>query len=111
MVEDGRPTVGSGATQVPWRRAGCTLVAHDFGGTGPGVLLLHGLAGYAGEWSGTAAWLTARARVVALDARGHGASEREPADVTRAAHVEDAVDAIDRIGAGPVVVVGNHLGD
>ena len=54
------------------------LEALDFGGTGPGVLLLHGLAGTAREWEETAAWLTETHRVVGLDQRGHGRSERRP---------------------------------
>jgi pimeloyl-ACP methyl ester carboxylesterase len=66
-------------------RDGVRLAGIDFGGDGEPVLLLHGLAGYAGEWAQTAGWLTGRARVVALDARGHGNSERFPADVGRGA--------------------------
>jgi pimeloyl-ACP methyl ester carboxylesterase len=38
------------------------------------VLLLHGLARYAGEWAETAGWLTTRHRVVAPEQRGHGRS-------------------------------------
>ena len=64
-------------------------------GEGPGVLLLHGLAGTAVEWEETAAWLSATHRVVALDQRGHGRSERRPADVSREAFVADAIAAIE----------------
>jgi pimeloyl-ACP methyl ester carboxylesterase len=91
-------------------RDGVRLAALDFGGTGPSALLLHGLAGYAGEWAATAHRLTARCRVVALDARGHGRSERTPADVSRAAHVGDAAYAIERLALGPAIVVGQSLG-
>jgi pimeloyl-ACP methyl ester carboxylesterase len=73
-------------------------------------LLLHGLAGHAGEWVQTARSLTERWRIVALDARGHGRSERFPTDVSRAAHVVDAAFAIERLRLGPVVVVGQSLG-
>ena len=59
--------------------------------TGTPVLLLHGLAGYGGEWSETAAWLSKEHRVIALDQRGHGASMRVPPDVTPDAFVGDAV--------------------
>jgi pimeloyl-ACP methyl ester carboxylesterase len=86
------------------------LAGLDFGGAGPATLLLHGLAGYAGEWAATARWLTGRCRVVALDARGHGGSERMPADVSRAAHVADAAFAIERLGLAPAIVVGQSLG-
>ncbi|MFI8511591.1 alpha/beta fold hydrolase [Streptomyces sp. NPDC085460] len=79
------------------------------------MLLLHGLAGHCGEWDGLAARLSADGyRVVALDQRGHGASERRPADVSRAAYVEDALGVVEEFGAGgrrtPVVLVGQSYG-
>src|SRR4051794_3419557 len=98
------------ASEFVFERAGVRLAGLDFGGEGPPVLLLHGLAGYAGEWAETAGWLTERCRVVALDARGHGRSERFPADVSRAAHVADAAFAIERLALAPVVAVGQSLG-
>jgi pimeloyl-ACP methyl ester carboxylesterase len=82
----------------------------DFGGIGSPVLLLHGLAGYAGEWSDTAGWLVRDHRVLALDQRGHGRSTRLPADVSRDAHVADVAFVIERLGLGPVVLVGQSLG-
>lgn len=91
-------------------RAGLRLAGLDYGGEGPPVLLLHGLAGHAGEWAETAAWLAQRCRVVALDARGHGRSERSPTDVSRAAHVADAAFAVERLELDPVVAVGQSLG-
>jgi pimeloyl-ACP methyl ester carboxylesterase len=91
-------------------RGDVRLAGLDFGGEGPAALLLHGLAGYAGEWVATARWLTGRCRVVALDARGHGRSERRPADVSRATHVGDGAFAIESLGLGPAIVVGQSLG-
>jgi pimeloyl-ACP methyl ester carboxylesterase len=85
-----------------------TVRRYDYGGTGEPVLLMHGLCGYAGEWSTTTDWLTATHHVYAFDARGHGHSERRPADVSRAAHVADAVEVLAAIG--PAVVVGQSLG-
>ena len=86
------------------------LEALDFGGSGPGALLLHGLAGTAREWDDTATWLADTHRVVALDQRGHGRSERRPADVSRAAFVADAVAAIEQLDLAPVVLIGQSLG-
>jgi pimeloyl-ACP methyl ester carboxylesterase len=86
------------------------LEALDFGGDGPGVLLLHGLAGTAREWEDTAAWLSGTHRVVALDQRGHGRSERRPPDVSRAAFVTDAVAAIEQLELAPVALIGQSLG-
>lgn len=91
-------------------RDGVRLECRDRPGPGPSVVLLHGLAGHAGEWDGTARWLSPRHRVVAVDQRGHGASERRPGDVSRAAYVDDAVAVITRSGSGPVILVGQSLG-
>ena len=96
-----------------WRmlsRDGVSLACCDFGGEGQPVLLLHGLAGHAGEWAQTASWLTGRCRVLALDARGHGRSERAPEDVSRAAQVADAAFVIEQLGLAAVVLVGQSVG-
>jgi pimeloyl-ACP methyl ester carboxylesterase len=98
------------ASELRFERDGVRVAGIDFCGEGPPILLLHGLAGHAGEWAETAGWLAKRARVVALDARGHGDSERCPADVSRAAHVADAAFAVERLGLAPVLVVGQSLG-
>jgi pimeloyl-ACP methyl ester carboxylesterase len=74
------------------------------------VLLLHGLLGYAREWHSTATWLSRTHRVVAPEQRGHGRSEREPADVSPEAFVADAEFWIERLGLAPAVVVGQSLG-
>jgi pimeloyl-ACP methyl ester carboxylesterase len=92
-------------------REGVRLACLDVGGSGrPPALLLHGLAGHAGEWAQTAAWLTDRTRVLALDARGHGRSQRRPSDLSPAARVADVAFAIEELGLGPVVLVGQSLG-
>jgi pimeloyl-ACP methyl ester carboxylesterase len=98
------------ASELRFEREGVRIAGLDFGGDGPPALLLHGLAGYAGEWAATATWLTERCRVVALDARGHGDSERHPADVSRAAHVADAAFAVEELRLDPLVAVGQSLG-
>jgi pimeloyl-ACP methyl ester carboxylesterase len=91
-------------------RGGTRLRAADHGGSGPGALLLHGLAGHAREWDSTARWLARSHRVVALEARGHGRSERAPADVSQEAFVADAAFWIERLELPPAVVCGHSLG-
>lgn len=87
------------------------LSLRDWGGSGPDVLLLHGLAGHAGEWDTTAPALRdAGYRVLALDQRGHGSSERRPEDVSRAAYVADVVTVIGELGLHRPVLVGQSLG-
>ncbi|HEX5557129.1 MAG TPA: alpha/beta fold hydrolase [Gaiellales bacterium] len=90
-------------------REGVRLACLDDGG-GPPVVLVHGLAGHAREWDGTAAWLSPSHRVVAPDARGHGRSERRPGDVSRAAYVDDLAWWIELLGLAPAAVIGQSLG-
>jgi pimeloyl-ACP methyl ester carboxylesterase len=97
-------------TWVELARNGERLACRDFGGQGPPVLLLHGLAGHAGEWAETASWLIRRARVYALDQRGHGRSERHPGDLSRAAHVADVVSVVESLGGPRTVLIGQSLG-
>ncbi|MEU2076799.1 alpha/beta hydrolase [Streptomyces sp. NPDC013489] len=83
------------------------------GGFRGDVLLLHGLAGHAGEWDETARLLRDSGhRVVALDQRGHGGSDRNPSDgdVSRAAYVADAVAVIEQLGLERPVLIGQSLG-
>jgi pimeloyl-ACP methyl ester carboxylesterase len=98
------------ARDIALERDGVRLAGIDFGGSGPAFLLLHGLAGSSSEWSQTAGWLAERGRVVALDARGHGGSERFPRDVSRSAHIADAAFAIEQLDLDPTVVAGHSLG-
>jgi pimeloyl-ACP methyl ester carboxylesterase len=91
-------------------RDGVRLACRDWGGPGQPIVLLHGLAGHAGEWDTTARCLSLRYRVIALDQRGHGASERHPQDVSRAAYVADVIAAIDQLELRRAVLVGQSLG-
>jgi pimeloyl-ACP methyl ester carboxylesterase len=91
-------------------RDGVLLKSLDHGGDGPPVLLLHGLAGHAREWDRTASWLSGGHRVLTLDQRGHGRSDRRPADVSRTAFVEDVVAVVEQLELGRVVLVGQSLG-
>ncbi|MFJ2702099.1 alpha/beta fold hydrolase [Streptomyces sp. NPDC087428] len=91
-------------------RDGVRLVCRDRGGPGQPVILLHGLAGHAGEWDALARSLSPGYRVVAVDQRGHGAAERRPRDVSRAAYVSDVVAVADQLGLRRPVLIGQSLG-
>lgn len=97
-------------TQRTVVREGVRISCRDWGGSGSPVVLLHGLAGHAGEWDGLARNLGPRYRIVAVDQRGHGASERRPRDVSRAAYVADAVAVIAQLGLHRPVPAGQSLG-
>ena len=91
-------------------RDGVGLACADYGGEGPAAVLVHGLAGYAREWDATATWLTAAHRVVALEQRGHGRSERQPGDLSRQAFVDDLATWIELLALAPAIVIGQSLG-
>lgn len=86
-----------------------TGVVIEFGGDGPGILLLHGLMGRATTWWRTARWLAGYGRVVGIDARAHGRNpHRGPAETEQ--FVADAVAVIEDRGLGPVVAIGHSMG-
>ena len=89
---------------------GVGLACADYGGTGLPVILLHGLCGHAGEWAETASWLSLPYRVVAPEQRGHGRSDRNPADVSRKAFIGDAVMWVEQLALARAVFVGHSMG-
>jgi pimeloyl-ACP methyl ester carboxylesterase len=89
---------------------GTGLAVVDFGGQGPGILLVHGMMGRATTWSATASWLAEHGRVIGYDARGHGHSDAPEGPYDRHAHVEDAAAVINAYGLAPAVVIGHSMG-
>ncbi|CAL9461120.1 2-(acetamidomethylene)succinate hydrolase [Actinosynnema sp. ALI-1.44] len=73
-------------------------------------MLLHGLAGQSGEWDGLVHRLGTSRRIVAVDQRGHGLSERHPRDVSRAAYAADVIAVLDQLKLDRAVLVGQSLG-
>lgn len=92
-----------------------TGIAYVTAGTGPPVLLLHGFASdHAGNWvaPGVFGALAASRRVIASDARGHGASDKshDPAAYAGDAMARDVSALLDHLGIGSVDVVGYSMG-
>jgi pimeloyl-ACP methyl ester carboxylesterase len=82
----------------------------DFGGSGPVMLLVHGLGGAHLNWMAVAPQLTAHHRVYALDLPGFGRSPLSGRRSTIAANVDLLTRAIARLSPGPIVLVGNSMG-
>lgn len=92
-------------------RPDATIHYLDSGGAGRPIVLLHGLAGHAGEWRGTMRHLAPRWRTLALDQRGHGRSTRRPDDLSREAFAADVAAVIANAGiTQPVVLIGQSMG-
>lgn len=81
----------------------------EFGGAGPGILLLHGLMGRARTWWRVARWLTPHGRVVGWDARAHGRNPHRGPAATED-FVADAAALIRVLELGPAVVIGHSMG-
>src|SRR5438309_2608967 len=82
----------------------------DFGGSGPTMVLVHGLGGSHLNWLAVGPALAAHARVLAPDLAGFG---RTPL-AGRSAEVEANHGLLDRLvdalADGPVILVGNSMG-
>jgi pimeloyl-ACP methyl ester carboxylesterase len=81
-------------------------------GSGPTVLLVHGMADRAAGWEDTAEALGADARTIAYDRRGYGGSGApEPYERTTVEEqAEDAVALLASLAAAPAVVCGRDFG-
>ncbi|NEE01805.1 alpha/beta fold hydrolase [Phytoactinopolyspora halotolerans] len=90
-------------------RSALPLPVTDYGGTGPVVLALHGHFGSARTFGALAWELRGRARVVAVDLRGHGHAERG-GPFTRDAYVGDVAELVADSGVAPAVVFGHSMG-
>ena len=90
---------------------GVRLCARDWGGSGQAVVLLHGLASNARIWDGVAPRLAgAGLRVVALDQRGHGASEQPGSGYDFATVGRDLASALAALGIERPVLAGHSWG-
>ena len=101
------PVVGGVDVDLPGSRV--RLRATRWPGTGTPVLLLHGLASTRHIWDLVVPGL-AGLPVVALDARGHGESERPAGPYDGATVVQDALTALNALALSRVVVAGHSWG-
>ncbi|MCX5198805.1 alpha/beta hydrolase [Streptomyces sp. NBC_00249] len=88
---------------------GRRLAYTDFGGPGAPLLALHGLFQDGRSFERLAREVGPGWRVIALDQRGHGESDRAP-EYGRAGYVADAAAVLEHLGLGPAVVLGHGLG-
>ena len=85
-------------------------LAYTDAGSGPSVLLLHGMACDRTQMDGIVGHLSDRYRCVSVDLRGHGDSDAPEYGYTTDDLVDDIVYVIDEVGLGPSVVIGHSRG-
>ncbi len=76
------------------------------GESGPALLLVHGLGGNAGQWRDVAASLAPSCRVVLMDLRGHGQSDKPASGYSIRAFSDDMAAVCRAAGVERCVAVG-----
>ena len=88
---------------------GVTLhVAEDGNPAAPPILLLHGITSFGGTWEWLVPELAERFRVLRLDFRGHGASDRTPGEYGSPGYVSDAIAVCEQAIGQPCIVMAVH---
>lgn len=78
----------------------------------PALVMLHGFTGHARSWDRAASVMSARYRVLALDARGHGESQwaASTADYATTEQVADVIALVDALGLASFALLGLSMG-
>jgi pimeloyl-ACP methyl ester carboxylesterase len=84
----------------------------DYGGParGPLIVCVHGLGGFAANWSALGPLLTDRCRVIAPDLAGHGLTPAAGRGTDVAANRVLLHRFIEQVAARPVILLGNSMG-
>lgn len=96
--------------QVKTANTSTELSYRDWGGTGPPMVLLHGLGSTHRIWDLAAPLLSERFHVVAYDQRGHGFSEKPDGGYDLDTLSADLRGLVEALGLGPGYVVGHSWG-
>jgi pimeloyl-ACP methyl ester carboxylesterase len=112
------PDVAEPEAMVVATDTGVRIAYLDWGGPpdGPPVVLVHGITRTAWAWGPVARRMSSWARVVAVDLRGHGASDAPRAGYEMASLALDALTVVSArgwgadVGGPPVLVAGHGMG-
>src|SRR6476620_6623796 len=84
--------------------------AYRVAGSGPAILLIHGIGDNSTTWSSVQSTLAQRFTVIAPDLLGHGKSDKPRADYSVAAYANGMRELLSVIDIDHVTVVGHSLG-
>lgn len=88
-----------------------TLHCLDYGGTGPTLVLLHGLTANAHAFDGILeAGLIQQARIISVDLRGRGLSSMPAFGYAMQDHAADIIGLLDAMGLAKVMLGGHSFG-
>src|SRR3954447_12402336 len=80
------------------------------GGSGPTVVLIHGMAGSLNTWDPVFATLSQSCDVIAIDLPGHGESSRMRGDFSLGSLASAVRDVLDTLDVDAATIVGHSLG-
>lgn len=84
--------------------------AYRVAGSGPAILLIHGIGDNSTTWSAVQSKLAQRFTVIAPDLLGHGKSDKPRADYSVAAYANGMRDLLSVLDIDRVTVIGHSLG-
>ena len=85
-------------------------ITYRTAGSGPVLLLVHGIAGSSATWDDVLPWLAERYTVVAPDLLGHGTSAKPRGDYSLGAYASVLRDLLGVLGHERATIVGHSLG-
>jgi pimeloyl-ACP methyl ester carboxylesterase len=89
---------------------GTKLAFEDRGAGKPAFVLIHGWTCDRSFFAPQAEHFARRHRVVSVDLRGHGESDKPPGPYPVAAYAEDIAHIVEQLGLGKTVAVGHSMG-
>jgi (E)-2-((N-methylformamido)methylene)succinate hydrolase len=95
---------------MPVFESGWGATRYTVEGSGPPVLLIHGVGARLDNWDGVAAVLTRNFKIVRYDLRGHGQSSKVPGPYTLDMFADDGAALLNHLGIAPAHVAGHSLG-
>jgi pimeloyl-ACP methyl ester carboxylesterase len=107
---DNRSQVPAELTVRRVATSGPTLAVRDYAGGEPAVLAMHGLASNARWWDLVAERLAPRRRVISVDLRGHGLSDRPDDGYDFETVAGDLVEVAAQLHPGALVAAGHSWG-
>src|SRR5213078_3113808 len=85
-------------------------LSYRAGGSGPLLVLIHGITASAATWDEVLPWLAERHTVVAPDLLGHGRSAKPRGDYSLGAYANGIRDLLEVLGHPRATIVGHSLG-
>ena len=89
---------------------GVSLAVHEWPGTGPAIVCIHGLTANHVCWRSMADILAPTYRLIGYDLRGRGDSDKPPTGYSLDQHGRDLLALLDHFGLKKAVLMGHSLG-